>query len=243
MKDPKNNPHAGHRERLRRRFLKEGLENFEDHQKLELLLTYAIPRVDVNDLAHALMAHFGSFSAVLDATHDELTSVPGIGESAATFLTLLPQVARAYLMDKETRYPDFSDLHKLGTYLVSYYTAAKNEKLIAAFLNNRREMIDLVVLSEGTVNLSEVSLRRVAELALRKNVASFILAHNHPDGDAMPSEQDEQMTRHFADFFSKLGIPLAEHFVIGGNSYYGIYSSENSGRRLGILPGLYQNEK
>lgn len=241
MEDRNNNPHKGHRSRLRHRFLKESLENFEDHVILELILTFAIPRTDVNGLAHTLMEQFGSFSGVLDATYDELVSVPGIGENAATLLTLLPQVARAYLMDKQTRYPDFSDLHKLGTFLVSYYTAATREKLVAVFLNNRSEMIDLEVISEGTVNLSEVSLRKVAELVLRKNAASFVLAHNHPDGDAMPSEQDELLTKHIAEFFSNLGIPLAEHFVIGGNCYYGIFSSENSGRRFGILPGLYRD--
>lgn len=242
MGNQENNLHKGHRSRLRQRFLREGLTNFENHVILELLLSFAIPRKDVNDLAHALLSQFGSFSAVLDASYDELTAVEGVGENAAVLLMLLPQVARSYLMDKETRYPDFSDIHKLGTYLVSYYVGATKEKLIAVFLNNRREMIDLAVLEEGTVNMAETSIRKIAELILQKKAASFILAHNHPDGDAMPSEQDEKMTRNVADFFAKLGVPLAEHIIVGGNTYYGIYSGEASGRRIGLLPGLYKND-
>ncbi len=221
-------PHKNHRMRLRKRFIKEGLRSFEDHNILELLLFYSIPQKDTNSLAHALLDRFGSLSAVFDAEIDELNKVKGIGETSAVLIKLIPQLCRAYLMDKETRYHDFSDLHKLGTYLVNYFIGETKEKLIAVFLNNRCEMIDIVQISEGTVNRSEGNLRKIAEAGFSKNAASFVLAHNHPDGISTPSAADISFTSYYSKIFSELGLPLVEHIVVGGASYIGIMTGQKS---------------
>ncbi len=94
--------HSGHRARVKQRFLRGGLDSFDDHQVLELLLFYALPQRDVNELAHALLNHFGTLSAVFDAPEQELLQVPGIGENAAVLVKLLPQIARRYLISKES---------------------------------------------------------------------------------------------------------------------------------------------
>ena len=224
-----DNPHKFHRSRLKARFVKEGLRNFEDHNILELLLFYAIPQKDTNDLAHALLDKYGSLAAVFDADIGDLCKVKGIGENAATLIKMIPQLSRAYLMDKETRYPNFSDLHKLGAYLVNYYIGEKNEKLIAVLLNNRCEMIDIIVINEGIVNRTEGSLRKIAEAAFSLNASSFVLAHNHPDGDCVPSAADISLTKHYAKIFSELGLIMAEHIVVGGVSYKGIMTGQRSG--------------
>lgn len=237
MNEKKINPHKDHRERLRQRFVREGMDNFPDHNKLELLLFYAIPRKDTNELAHRLLEAFGSFAGVLDADYEALCRVEGIGENAATFLKLMPQVARAYLMDKETRYPTFGDLHKMGSYLVNYFVGETNEKAVVIFLNNRVEMIDLLVLSEGIVNAAEIPVRKIAEAGLARKASFFLLAHNHPDGTCLPSEEDRALTAHISRLFRDLGMPLAEHLVIGGSSYYGILSGEKNGTFFGGLPG------
>ncbi len=224
-----NNSHEKHRERLKARFMKEGLNSFEDHNILELLLFYAIPQKDVNDIAHALMDEFGSFSAVLDADFESLIKVKGVGKHTATLIKLIPQLSRAYLMDKDTRYPDFSDFHKLGTYLVNYYIGETNEKMIAILLNNRAEMIDIVLVSEGTVNRTDGNIRKIAQNAMVKNAASIVLAHNHPDGNCTPSAADMTLTGGFKDILDRLGIPLVEHIVVGGSSYMGILTHQRSG--------------
>ena len=107
-----NNLHANHRSRLRRRFQKEGLAHFEPHQMLELLLCYAIPRRDVNPLAHRLIDRFGSLSGVFEAEYEELLRCPGVGENTATLLRMIAPLCRAYMMDKESRDPNFGDRHK-----------------------------------------------------------------------------------------------------------------------------------
>ncbi len=226
--DKKDNPHKFHRSRLRARFMKEGLRSFEDHNILELLLFYAIPQKDTNDLAHALLDKFGSLAAVFDAEIGDLCKVNGIGENAATLINLIPQLSRAYLMDKDTRYPDFTDLHKLGNYLVNYFIGEKNEKLIAVLLNNKSEMIDILLVSEGTVNRTEGSVRKIAEAAFSKNASSFVLAHNHPDGNCTPSVADVSFTSNYRKIFDELGLPLVEHIVVGGVSYVGIMTGQKS---------------
>ena len=228
-KETTKNLHKDHRARVRRRFVREGLQNFESHNALELLLFYAISRKDTNELAHRLLEQFGSFAAVLDADYEALIRVPGVGENTAALIKLIPQMARYYLMDKQTRYPYFGDIHKLGTYLVNYFVGETREKLVAVLLNNNVEMIDLIVVSEGTVNASEVSFRKVAEAAIHRNASSIVLAHNHPDGSCQPSSSDRQLTSMFVKTFRNLSIPIAEHIVVGGNSYQGILSYEASG--------------
>ena len=227
-------PHQDHRSRLRLRFRREGLTHFEDHQILELLLFYAIPRRDVNPLAHRLLEHFGSLSGVLEADYHALMKVPGIGENTATLLTMLPSLCRTYLMDKDTCHPSFADSHKLGSYLVHYFIGETREKLIAILLNNRGEMVDTVVISQGVVNKTDVSIRLITEAAYARHAAAIVLAHNHPDGTSDPSDADVAMTNEFSSVFAKLSLPLIEHYVIAGNRYTGICHYISTGRAIGL---------
>ena len=224
-----NNPHKDHRSRLRSRFISEGLTSFPDHNILELLLFYSIPRRDTNELAHQLIEKYGSLSSVFDADYNQLVNTEGVGENTAVLLKLIPCLARAYLMDKETRYPNFSDLHKLGSFLVNYFIGYTTENFVAVFLNNSGEMIDMVVISEGVVNRTPVSPRKVIEAALNRNASFIVLAHNHPDGDSRPSEEDLALTKTFSDICATMEIPLVEHIVVGGNNYTGIITHESSG--------------
>ena len=230
-----NNPHKDHRSRLRGRFLSEGLSSFPDHNILELLLFFAIPRKDTNEIAHSLIDKFGSLSGVFDADYNLLINTEGIGENAATLIKLIPSLARAYLMDKETRYPNFSDIHKLGTFLVNYFIGMTKERLIAIFLNNNVEMIDMMIINEGIVNKTNGSIRKIAEAAFARNASFVVLAHNHPDGDSRPSEEDLILTKSYSKTFRDLELPLVEHIVVGGNSYSCILTNESSGNKYGSL--------
>ena len=226
----KESSHAAHRRRLRARFLSEGLTHFEKHTILEMLLCYAIPRRDVNELAHRLIAECGSLSQVFDADYERLVRIPGIGENAAALLTMIPQLSRAYLMDKETSHPSFADIHKLGGYLVGYYVGKTVEEPIAVFLNNRAEMIDLVVLGEGVANMADLTFRKIAEAGLARQASAFVLAHNHPGGSCEPSKEDAALTKSCAELFGRLGMPLSEHFIISGSRYFGLLNWIRSGR-------------
>ena len=222
----RENPHTGHRKRVRKRFTDEGLESFSDHEILELLLFYSVPRRDTNETAHRLILRFGSLSSVFDAGIGELTDVEGISLNTAVLIKLIPALSRAYLLDRDTRYPSFRDPEKLGRYLVNSFIGCTGERLIAVYFNNRGECIGKTVVSEGTVNSTDIPVRKIAETGYRMKAAYFVLAHNHPDGDPIPSAEDISATETCTEIFCRLGIPLAEHYVIGGNSCRRIISAD-----------------
>ena len=119
--------HDGHRQRLKERFRAEGLDHFEEHQVLELLLFYCIPRQDTNPIAHALLERFGSLSQVLEAPAEELEKVPGIGSNAATFLALTTAVGRYYLVNRSMQTVILSSIEQCGQYLVPFFYGRRNE--------------------------------------------------------------------------------------------------------------------
>ena len=113
--------HDGHREKMRRRFLQGGLEPFADHEALELLLYYAIPRRDTNPIAHALMERYGSLAAVLDAPVEDLQKVEGVGESAAVLLKLVPQLYRKARLAEAERETVLNSSERAGAYLLERF--------------------------------------------------------------------------------------------------------------------------
>ena len=211
--------HAGHRERLRERYIRSGLDDFADHEVMELLLTYAIPRIDVNPMAHALIKEFGSVAGVLDATAKELTEIQGIGPEAAMFLKMLPEVFRHYQLsgydDRET----YDTVAKLGDYLHAQYTGVTVERVYLVLLDNSLKLIDCITLSEGSVNCSSVTVRTIAEHAFRENASAVVLAHNHPRGLAIPSGADLEVTQTVECALETIGVPLLEHLIVTENSY------------------------
>ena len=224
--------HSGHRERLRSRFLKEGLDNFEEVNALELLLFYCIPRKDTNELAHALLDHFGSFHQVLDATPDELMTVPGIGEGTATFLPLVASACRYYRVNQANNVTALDTIEKCGDYLVNYFHGRKNETIMLLCLDAKCKRIVCREIGEGSVNSASVSARRVAEIALSVNATSVILAHNHPSGIALPSTDDINTTKLIAKSLHAVDIVLTDHIIVAEDDYVsmaqsGLYHYEN----------------
>ena len=216
-------PHSGHRERIRKRFREEGLEHFEDHQVLELLLFYAIPRGDTNILAHELLRQFGSLSAVLNAPIGELVKVPGIGEQAALFLTLMPQLVRRYQKDlslRESREPVLNSVETVSAYVRSLMLGRPEEAFYVLCLDVRCRLLKAVLISEGTSRETAVHPSKVAEAALRHRASGVIFVHNHPAGSLSPSSQDRQLTRRLIQALGPLSIRVLDHLILAGERVY-----------------------
>ena len=214
-----DNPHKGHRNRLRERYLRSGLDDYADHEILERLLTYAIPRVDVNPMAHALIDRFGSLSGVMDASMEELTSVDGIGETSAAFLRMLPEIFRRYEMDKLEPRETYDTLAQIGDYLRALYVGATVEKAYVLLFDNSRHLIGCHEIAEGTVNSVSINVPKIARLCFRANAASVVLAHNHPRGLAIPSGDDIDMTHAVDSALHTLGIQLLEHVIVTEHTF------------------------
>ena len=217
--------HKGHRERLKQRFLEEGLDNFTDIQVLELLLFYAIPQKDTNPIAHALLERFGSLSQVLDANPEELRKVNGISDHSATLLSLVTQLARFYQVDATQRVESLTTLDACGAYLVPRFFGRSKETVFLLCLDAKCKVLCCKEIGEGSVNAASISVRKVVETALAANATTVILAHNHPSGVALPSTEDVQTTRRIAAALSAVEIHLADHMVVAEGDYVSMVQS------------------
>lgn len=217
--------HDGHRERMKKKLLEQGLDGFDDHNVLELLLFYVLPRQDTNPIAHMLLDYFGSLEAVFEAPLEELIKVPGIGENTATLLKLIPAVSRRYEMSKNNFGEILDSTTKAGDYLAARYLFERDEVVYVVCLDAKRRVICCKALFRGDVNSAEVSVRKIAELALVKNASAIILSHNHTSGIALPSREDELTTKHVKSALESMNITLLDHIIVAGDDYISMAES------------------
>ena len=210
--------HDGPRQRLIQRFLEEDLDNFEPHNVLELLLFYAIPRKDTNELAHVLMDTFGSLKGVFDAPYEELIKVTGIGPNTAALLKLVPSLTRTYY-SSDARSIILDTSEKSGEYFLPYYIGQTEEVVRLACLDAGGKVISNQILHRGSANAAEVNLRKIVNIALRNNAMGVILAHNHPGGLPLPSEEDVATTKSIREALMPMGILLMDHIIVAGQDY------------------------
>ncbi|NCC67325.1 MAG: DNA repair protein RadC [Clostridia bacterium] len=217
--------HDGHRKRLKNRFLEQGLDGFDDHNVLELFLFYALPRQDTNPVAHALLDRFGSLDSVFEAPVEELAKVAGIGENSAVFLKLVPAVARRYEMERNRPEKIIDSSEKAGAFLVPLYMLERDEVVYVMCLDAKGKLLCCKELFRGVANTTEISLRKIAELALSKNASSVIISHNHTSGIALPSAEDERATKLIKDTLERIGIELKDHIIVAGDDFISMADS------------------
>ncbi len=212
--------HEGHRERLKARFLEHGLNSFSDIEALELLLFYAIPRRDTNELAHLLIKRFGSLSGVLAAEYNDLKDVPGVGSSAATLIKLVPQMLKLSRIDDSSRARSpITSSQAAGDYFIPRFMFEDEEIALLACLDPQKRVIACTELARGVVDSVQASPRRIVETALKFRASSVILAHNHPGSIAQPSEDDLKMTQQICSSLALVGITLTDHIIVAGEDY------------------------
>ena len=217
--------HAGHRKRMKSRFLHYGLSNFDDHNILELLLFYAQPRKDTNALAHRLMETFGSLDAVFEAPPEALMKVEGIGESAAVLIHLVPEAARRYRIAKETPGNIISSSEDVGRYMIPRFLNCRGEAVYLICLDPKRRVLGCHELSSGSPTSVSVTVRQIVEIALTQNAAAVILAHNHPNGLALPSPEDNASTQRIRNALALVNIPLLDHIIVSGEDFVSMADS------------------
>lgn len=217
--------HDGHRERLKERFRKEGLDNFTQVQALELLLFYCIPRKDTNPIAHALISRFGSFAQVLEASVSDLMKVEGVGESAAVFLNLLAQSGRYYARSCNDQIRVLSTAESCAQYLLPFFLGRTVEMVYLLCLDAKCKLLSCNCISQGSVNTAGISVRRVVEEALSTNATTVVLAHNHPGGVAVPSKEDVQTTYQIAAALRAVEVTLLDHIIVAEGDYVSLVQS------------------
>lgn len=218
--------HDRHRERLRERFLKEGLDNFAEHQVLEMLLFYCLPRVDTNAIAHELIKRFGSLSSVLEASPKELQKVQGIGPNAACFLSFAAAFSRFYMINRSnTAGKCLLTVESWSESLAPYFLGKTNETVYLLCLDAKGKLLTCKLISEGSVNTAGVQIRKVVEAALNMNASFAVLAHNHPSGLAFPSGDDVETTKIVADALHSVDVGLLDHIIFADDDSVSLVQS------------------
>lgn len=212
--------HAGHRERLRGRFVETDLEGYAPHEVLELLLTYAIPRRDTNPIAHALLRRFGSLHKVLEAPVEELEKVEGIGENAAVLIRLVLPLMRHYVASCAEEKATLSAPDACKAYARGLLLGERVEHVEAVALDSRNRVIGRERVASGDEGEAAVSMRRVMAFLLRAGAAQAVICHNHPDGEAEPSDADIAWTQQVRTLLGAVNIYLLDHIIIAGGRAY-----------------------
>lgn len=219
---------AGHRERLRERFIRAGVDGVQDYELLELLLFRAIPRRDVKPLAKDLIKRFGGFAQTLAAPVERLCEVQGVSRNVAHELKIVHAASIKLAQARVLNRPVISSWNELLAYCRAAMADEKTELFRILFLDRKNILIADEVQQRGTVDHTPVYPREVVKRALELGASAIILVHNHPSGDPTPSRADIEMTHQIATAAKALNIRVHDHLVIG-------HASEASFKSLGLL--------
>ncbi len=212
--------HAGHRARLRERFVKTGGQGLADYEVIELLLTFARPRRDTKPVAKELFRRFKNIQGIMEAPREELMEVDGVGENAAFLIKFFLEAPAYYLRERIKKREYLHSAGEVLEYLQVSMMSLRHEVFRVIFLNAKNEIITTETLHEGTLNHSLVYPRKIIEKALHYNASGLIFVHNHPSGHAKPSPQDHEITRNLVFAARMMDIEVFDHIVIGHGDYY-----------------------
>lgn len=224
QQNKKKNVHEGHRERMRNKYVNKGIEVFEQHEILEMLLFYAIPRKNTNDIAHRLLEVCGSLSAVFDAPIDILMQ-QGLSYNAAVLLHMIPDLSRAYQSDKFDNEEKIITDENIGKKMVHLFAGKNEECVYAFFLDAKGKEKYSGIISKGDASSAPLFSKDIVSIAARCKAVTVIIAHNHPSGVAFPSRADLEATADIADALDTIGIHLADHIIVADRDYISLSST------------------
>ena len=213
---------SGHRQRLREKYSRFGHDNLLDYEKIELLLMYAVPRVDVKPLAKELINRFGGISGILDAGRDELLLVPGVGENIVNLIMLVRNLGSDFHRERLLHKPVFQCSSDVVRFARMKLAGLRKEVFLAIFLNTRNEVIDTDILSDGTLDLVFIHVRELLAETIRRNARGIILVHNHPGGSVEPSSEDRKLTENIRSAGASMRIDLLDHLILTHDAAFSI---------------------
>ncbi|HEX7319410.1 MAG TPA: DNA repair protein RadC [bacterium] len=226
MIETKKPSYIGHRQRIKEKYEKSGIDGWLDYEVLELALSYAIPRKDTKSIAKELLSRFKTINGVLNADQKNLTPISGISTHTALFLSFLKDVAILYAKNGLHNRDLLASPQVVYDYLKVSLKGAVNEEFKILFLDNMNQLIIVETFKTGTVNRSVVYPRRVVERALYNHAVGVIIAHNHPSGSLQPSQDDRKITKAIKEALKTVDITLLDHIIIGNNDYYSFRNND-----------------
>lgn len=217
---------AGHRKRLRERFVKCGNSAFADYELVELLLTFSIPVRDVKETSKILLSRFGSLRALLDADIDDLQSIDGVGEATAILIKLIKSMQIEYNAESIKGMKKLSSPEDVLKFADSILAGSRDEKFFVFYLDSKNRVIFYEICAEGTINQAHIYPRKIIRKAMEVNASGLIMVHNHPSGDSKPSEEDINLTKKISEIAKPLDIRVLDHLIIGKGESFSLSTHE-----------------
>ncbi len=214
------NIHSGHRQRMRERIKKYGAESLEDHELLEVLLYYCIPRKNTNPIAHSLLKEFGNFYELFTADYLDIADKGEISENAALFLTLTTEVAKRLNSKRIEKGDQLNTAKKAGAYCIDRLKFEKVEVFCLLCLDTANRLINISEINRGTASGVDIKTRKLVEIAVRYKAVKVILLHNHPGGNVFPSPEDVLLTNEAKRLLKSVEIEVVDHIVVNEDSYF-----------------------
>jgi DNA repair protein RadC len=212
----KPHSHHGHRQRKREQFLKSGIEHLPEHEPLEFLLYYAIPRGDTNPIAHELIKRFGSLAGVLNADYNDLKSVSGVGDNAASLICFTKLISKLYLQKQaQSEVARLFNAETLKEFCTSLFIGALEEEIYCIYLSDDLKLISHEKVCTGRLGAVEIPLRKITRSVLEYNCSRLVMTHNHPAGSCLPSRKDVDSTVKIRDMYAKMEVELTDHIIVG----------------------------
>ena len=214
-----NNVHEGHRSRVKERYIEEGLDSFQDHDIVELLLFYCIPKRDTNELAHRMIKEFGTLHDLMEANPRDIARRCGVTLNIATLISLAAPLSRRYLKQKWGTRPVLNSSSTAGNFAVTLFAGRIYECFFVICLDSQNHVNHASLVHEGTINEAPVYPRIIVETALRHKANSIILSHNHPGGSLKASNADIDVTRKICQAMKPISINVVDHIIVAGDRY------------------------
>ena len=206
--------HSGHRSRMKKKLIELGMDAFEPHEVLEILLYYAIPQRNTNEIAKDLILRFGSLSAVFDASLDMLKNA-GLTEHQALLIKMIPDVTRRYFVDKYHNKSKVMDMTRVSNYVIDMFLGKEEkEHVLLILLDQKCKLLYSGMIAKGDFDSVSISVREIVTLALNYGATSAIIAHSHPSGNALPSKQDYDLTIQLKDALALVKVELLDHYIV-----------------------------
>lgn len=222
----KKNIHKDHRQRVRARYLNEGIGAMADHNIVELLLFFGIPYKDTNSIAHELIDRFGDLNGVLDAPVAELMKIDGIGENTATLIRLTRDIALKYIERKTFNKVTVGEEERISDFIGMKYAGETREIVYMLTLDSHGRLQRCIKVCDGSPDTASVDNRIVVEAAIRFDSKNIIIAHNHPNGFAVPSVADVKATEQLIPVLEAIGINLADHIIVSPDDAFSMAKSK-----------------
>lgn len=223
----KENLHKNHRQRVKNNYINNGIDAFEDHKIIEMLLFYGLPQKDTNEIAHVLMNKFGSISGIMDADIEDLCTVKGISYHVASLIKLTRDLAKIYANERMAPGKTVSHIDDVANYIMKKYMYLDVERFGILGIDSNNKIKGFMFITEGTAGSTDVDLGVAVAKVLGKKWTNIVLSHNHPSGNLKPSSKDIATTDTLVRYFKTVGVNVIDHLIVCDNDYLSIAGISN----------------